>query len=112
MGELRAQSAGLLNMTRPRNNQRIARAAQVRSHLLAPLKRRASGKGPSGRVVVQIQVATHLAGQREALLHTARFALRGERVMAFYAAFGAGAVVAGNIEDDGVLVVAFGLDIP
>jgi hypothetical protein len=39
--ELRAQSAGVLDVSRPGDDQRIARAAQVGSHLLAPLKWRA-----------------------------------------------------------------------
>ena len=48
---------------------------------------------------------------RQTLLQRLRFALRGHGIVTLDAALGTGPVVARNVEDDGVFVVALGLDI-
>src|SRR5215471_3737994 len=50
--ELRANSAGVLDAVGPRDDERIARATEVRGDLLAPLERSVHGPGPADGNVV------------------------------------------------------------
>jgi hypothetical protein len=57
MVELRPQAAVIGDALRPRHHETVARAAEVRRHLLHPLERRRSRPAPAHRVVVLVQRA-------------------------------------------------------
>ena len=63
--ELRADSAGIFNTVRPCDHERVARATQVRCHLLTPLERRVHGPGPADGNVVRGLRATQVINMLE-----------------------------------------------
>ena len=118
VGELRAQDTGVGDALRPPDDHRIARAAEVRADLLAPLERGVPGPRPR-RAVVGVhdlrspllhapvslgQLQLHLVRQRDAVLHRHLVEGTGDR------ALHAGAVVAPDPDDDGVVELAELLD--
>ena len=78
VGELRAQVAAGLDPARPRDDHRVARAAQVAGHLLAPLERGVVGVGPRRREVrrgveaAEVLDAAELLDDRELLARRSR----------------------------------------
>ena len=102
-----------LDLLRPRNDERIARAAEVRGDELGGAERRAAGPGPAGVI--------HVVGQRTAEgLEAAEFVerldllgdgvgdliLREQFADGAVLSFGGGAVVAPDVEDDRVVALA------
>ena len=118
VGELRTQPAGVVDAVGPVHDQRVARPAEVRADLLAPLERRVPRPRPRGAVVgvhdrraplVQPAVALgelelHLVGQRDAVLHRQLVERAGDRP------FHAGAVVTPDPQDQRVVELAQLLD--
>ena len=115
--ELRAGRRVGLDLRRPPDGHGVARAAQVRGEELGPFVRRAAGPGPAGVILVvglgrteHIQAAkrierldVHRNGGRNAVL---REQLADGAVLAFRR----GAVVAPDVEDQGVVTVAEAID--
>ena len=111
--ELRARRLVRLDLLRPRNDERIARAAEVGGDELGVAKGRVTGPGPAGVI--------HVVGQRTAEgLEAAEFIerldllgdgvgnliLREQFADGAVLTFGGGAVVAPDVEDDGVLALS------
>ena len=100
------------------HDQRVARAAEVRADLLAPLEGRVPGPRPCRAVVgvhdgrapllqpaVELgQLELHLVGQRDAVLHRQLVERTGDR------SFHAGAVVTPDPDDQGVVELTELLD--
>ena len=79
-------------------------------HLLGPLERRVQPPGPGRRVVVGEQLAAQFVGDLGAVLHGLQLAFDGAGVGALQTAFAAGAVVADDVKDQGVVALALFLD--
>ena len=98
----------------PVDDERVARAAEVRADLLSPLERRVARPRPGGRVVRRHHLVAprldaavalgelqlHLVGQRDAVLHRQLVEGAGDR------ALHAGAVVAPDPEHERVVELA------
>src|SRR3954471_7122651 len=100
--ELRAYAARVLDAVRPRDHKWIARSAQVRSHLLAPLEGSIHGPRPADGNVVGGLGAAELVDVLEQELRAFRHTLkRGELVeRPAQSPFHRSAVVA-DLPDDG-----------
>ena len=116
--ELAALAAAVLDPARPGDDHAVTRAAQVAGDLLAPREGAVAGPGPGRRVVRRgavgapgVQAAVLLdqrqllgGGERDAVLHGELVERAGE------GAFHAGAVVAPDVDDEGVVEFAHLLD--
>ena len=111
--ELGADATDVLDVAGPRNGHALPGPAEMRRHLLGPLERRIERPRPRhrhmrvGLVGAPVFVMQHLLGFREvqnAVVggHLVRSALQG--------AFGAGAVVAADVDDQRVVELAHVLD--
>ena len=111
--ELRARRLVRLDLLRPRNDERVARAAEMGGDELGVAEGRAAGPGPAGVI--------HVVGQRTAEgLEAAEFVerldllgdgvgnliLREQFADGTVLTFGGGAVVAPDVEDDRVLALS------
>ena len=116
--ELRPEAAPVGDALGPADHHRVARATEVRAHLLAPLERGVARPRPR-RPVVRIhdrltppidaavalgELQLHLVGERDAVLHGELVERAGE------GPFHAGAVVAPDPDDQGVVELAELLD--
>ena len=111
VGELRAEPATRGNAVGPMDDHRIARPAEVRADLLAPLEGGVAGPGPSRPVVRGHDLGTpgihpavplgqlelHLVGQGDAVLHGQLVERAGDR------ALHARAIVAPDPDDERVV---------
>ncbi len=96
-----------LMLRRPRDDHRIARAAEVARDLLGPLERRVHRVRPRGREMIEVLRPAELVDGLDVVLPLLREAVE-EHVLAqraFEAAFGARAVVAGDVDDERVVGV-------
>ena len=107
--ELRADAALVLDPLRPGDDQAVARAAEVRGDLLGPLERRVHRVRPADRVVV----VTSSAPPSSSIMRQHVLEVLGRGVedghfveRALQAAFGAGAVVALDVDDQRVVQLA------
>src|SRR5271155_4679471 len=105
MVELAAKTAGILDVTRPRYDQRIARAAQMRCHLLAPLEGSVGRPRPGRGIVVHEQFTAKIVGVLQSRFNALRFAVYGVSVDSLRASLRTGAIVTGDVEDDSVFRV-------
>ena len=111
--ELRARRFVRLDLLRPRNDERIARAAEMGGDELGVAERRAAGPGPAGVINV---VGQRTAEGLEAAEFVERLDLLGDGVGDLILreqfadgtvlAFGGGAVVAPDVENDRVFALA------
>src|ERR1700722_11750496 len=69
VGELVAYSAGLWNVTGPGNDERITRAAQVRSNFLGPLKGRVERPSPCRSEVIEEKLAAQIVDLFQSFCH-------------------------------------------
>ena len=113
--ELVANAASVLDVARPRDRHALARAAEVRRDLLGPLERRVECPRPRhrhvriGRRRAPGVIELELLGDREvedAVVGRPLVGRAGQR------AFGAGAVVAVDVDDQRVVELAHVLDLP
>jgi hypothetical protein len=102
---LRAHGADIFDLRGPRDDHAVACAAIVRGDLLGPLERRVHRNGPAYREVVVglpraevVDVRKYLLGSEAGSVHRA---FEVER--AVEAGFGAGSVVADDVEDERVV---------
>ena len=113
VGELFPQTAFVLDPPGPGDHQRVAGAAQVRGHLLDPLKGCGHGPGPAGRVLgVGLGAADDIElGQLH--LHGFLQALEGSHVIdtARRATLGTAAIVADDVEKQGIVELAGGFQV-
>ena len=65
VGELRPETAVIVDPRRPRNQHAVARTAKVRSDLLGPLHRRIHRMRPADRIMVIGPGAAQLVDHRE-----------------------------------------------
>ena len=119
VGELGAKAARVGEMAGPVHHHRVACAAEVGGDLLAPLERRVPGPRPRGRAVRRRGRAAPgvdpaggldhgellLGGQGNAVLHRQLVEGAGE------GALHGGAVVAPDVEDQGVVELAHPLEL-
>ena len=93
---------------RPVDDHAVARAAEVGRHLLGPGERRIEGHGPAGRHVREGFRTAPLVDQRNQILDLLGHAVEiGHLVVhADEAAFGAGAVVASDVDEQRVVQLA------
>ena len=104
--ELLAQSALVLDARRPGHHHVLVDAAEPGSVLLEPVERRVEGPGPSGRHVVVgflgapnvVELHLHVDGQLTEAIEERDLVGRAKRP-----ALGAGAVVAVDVDDQGVV---------
>ena len=104
--ELLAQSAPVLDTRRPGHQHVLVDATEPGSVLLEPVERRVEGSGPSGRHVVVgllgapdvVELHLNVDGQLTEAIEECDLVGRAER-----AALGAGAVVAVDVDDQGVV---------
>ncbi len=118
VGELCAQPAAVVDAIGPVHDQRVTSAAEVRTHLLAPLERRVPGPCPRSAVVGIHDCSTpllqptvtlrelelHLVSQRDAVLHRQLVERAGD------GALHAGAVVTPDPHDHRVVELTQLLD--
>ena len=119
MVELGANPTYIFDMAGPRNSQPLPRPAEVRRHLLGPLEGRIKCPGPChrhvrvglvGAPVVVVQSIHCQDGLDGWLVEDA--VVGGHLVVrAVHAAFGAGAVVAVDVDDQRVIELALILDL-
>ena len=102
-----AQSALVLDPRRPRDDHRVAGAAEVAGHLLGPLERRVHRVRPGGREVVEVLRPAEFVDRLDVVLPLLREAVEEQVLVerAFEAALGAGAVVAGDVDEERVVGV-------
>ena len=98
----------LLDALRPVDHHAVARAAEVGRHLLGPGERRIERHRPAGRHVREGFRTAPLVDERDQILHLLGDAVEvGHLVVhADEAALGAGAVVAGDVDEHGVVELA------
>ena len=103
--ELAAQAALVLDPRRPGHDHRVARAAEVAGDLLGPLERRVHRVRPGGREVVEVLRPAELVDHLQVVLPLLREAVEEQVLVdrAFDAPLGAGAVVAGDVDEDRVV---------
>ena len=111
--ELRARRLVGLDALRPRDDHRIARAAEMRRDELGVVERRVARPGPAGVVhavglgAAERVEAADLVERRDLLLDGVRNAvLREQFADRAVLAFGAGAVVAEDVDHDRVVAYA------
>ena len=116
--ELRARRPVGLDALGPRDDHRVARAAEVRGHELGVAERRVAGPGPAGVVhavglgAAERVEAADLLQRRQLLLDRVRNAvLRQQFADRAVLAFGAGAVVAEDVDHDRVVADALALEL-
>jgi len=105
--ELGSQPVFLFNPFRPGDDHRITRSPEVAGDLLRPLEWRVHRMGPSGRKMVEVLWTAEFIDRLDVVLPFLREPVE-ERVFAqrpLEAAFGTGAVVAGDIDDERVVAV-------
>ncbi len=110
--ELRSQSPLVPDPRRPGDDHRIASPAEMAGDLFGPLERRVHRVGPGRREVVEMPGPAQFVDGLEVVLPPLGKAVE-EQVLAertFEPAFGARPVVAGDIDDQGVVGVRHGLD--
>src|SRR5207249_629105 len=118
MRELATNAAFLLDAFGPGDDHRIANTAQVRSHLLAPLKRRVSGPRPRGGIMrihawaAPFVEAAVLFDRLQLLIGGERDAVLGRNFVerAGFCPLHARAVIAPYIDDERVICDAHVLD--
>ena len=103
-----ADLAAGLDALGPADRDRVAGAAVVRSHLLGVLEGRVHGVRPAHRIVVERLGAADQVELGQHVLEGLRDAVEGHQLVegAVKAALGAGAVVTGDVDEEGVLVLA------
>ncbi len=103
-----AQAALVLDALRPVNDHAVAGAAEVGGHLLGPREGRVEGHRPAGGHVREGFRTAPLVDQRDEVLHLLGHAVEvGHLVVhADEAALGAGAVVAGDVDEQRVVQLA------
>ena len=108
MRELAAQAALLLDALRPVDDHAVASAAEIGRHLLGPGERRVERDRPAGGHVREGLRAAPLVDQRDQVLDLLGDAVEiGHLVVhADEAALGAGAVVAGDVDEQRVVQLA------
>ena len=114
MMELRADAAGVVDVAGPRNGQTLPRAAEMRRHLLGPLERRVKRPRPCHRHVRIGLVRTPVAVMQHLQSHgSVQDAVVGGELIegAVQSAFGAGAVVAADVDDERVVEFALVLNL-
>ena len=109
----RADAADVLDVAGPRNGHALPRAAEVRGHLLGPLERRVERPRPRHRHVrVGLVGAPVFVVQHQLGFGQVQNAVVGGHLVerALERAFGAGAVVAADVDDQRVVELAHVLD--
>ena len=110
--ELGADAAHVLDMAGPGHAHALAGAAEVRSHLLGPLKGRVEGPRPADGVMRERQVRPPELIEQELVLDRHGDAVEGAKLVrsSVRRALGAGPVVAADVHDQGVIELAHVLD--
>src|SRR5262249_8340879 len=107
--ELRTQPAFVADALRPTDHHRIARSAEVRRHLFGPLERSIRGNRPADRDIwlglraANVVVLGQQAGQAELDAVQTRNAVD----RALQTAFGRGAIVADDVNDQRIVELTF-----
>ncbi len=117
MVELVADAAHVLDVAGPGHGHALGRPAEMRRDLLGPLKRRVEGPGPAGRMVREGPFRSPELVPEKLILDRHGNAIEGGELVrgAVEHAFGARAVVAADVDDQGVVQFAEvfdGLDDP
>ncbi len=108
VGELAANLALALDGIGPVDHHAVAGAAEIRGYLLGPLEGRVKGDGPARGHMGESVLATPLVKARQQILNLLNHLVEvGHFVVhADKAAFGTGAVIARDIDDQGVVQFA------
>ena len=106
MLKLRAQATFVVNFCRPRNDHRIGGAAEVRRIHLCSLEWSAESPGPGRSKMIHVQLAALRITQRQSLLDGEGFPLIVLGIISIRAAFGAGAVVSEDFDDERVVTLS------
>ena len=106
--ELAADAAHVIDVAGPGHGHALSRPAEVRRHLLHPLERRVHRPRPAGRKVRERPFRSPERVPEELVLHRHGNAIEGGELVrrAVEHAFGARAVVAADVDDQGVVEFA------
>ena len=112
MVELAADATHVLDVAGPGHGHALGRPAEVRSHLFHPLKRRVQGPRPAGRIMRERPVRPPELIAQKLVFDRHGDAIEGGELVrrAVEHAFGARAVVAADVDDQGVIELAQVLD--
>ena len=112
MVKLAADAAHVVDVAGPRHGHALSRPAEVRRHLLHPLERRVHRPRPGGREVREGPVGSPELVPEELVLDRHGNAIEGGELVrrAVEHAFRARAVVAADVDDQGVVELAHVLD--
>ena len=108
MVKLAADAAHVVDVAGPRHGHALRRPAEMRRHLLHPLERRVHRPRPGGRKVREGPVGSPERVPEELVLDRHGNAIEGGELVrrAVEHAFGARAVVAADVDDQGVVELA------